>query len=531
MKISSKLIVIVLIFPINCVLVLETAWKATICSSQPDSITLFDNEKSDGTLQYRFFWKGHPQDSCGLNPVIPATKGCCLESLDTTLSGSYTSVMYDSPGNQPLDVLQGSYCHISALEVGSFNGFSEMFIKPSPTCNHNMTCDVNGITVFNNENCAGTGELFLFLNESIAISSNSLGNVSVEFVRVTTGKSSKTFSWTESMPVRYQIPYFNQAFHVFCYIVGCLAIVYAIFKVVKASFLAYYYRSRPYSWLHLIIDVGWLIRSVISMTTWSFVYTNDIDWIIQEQISEMAFNISTLLQVWESIDHIMSFYHVHSLNTWRIVFGGLITIHLLLAGSRYINFAYYGYLGDDVANVMVSWSFALPFWILFILIVDMTVPSFLFYRIISVNAENRLNVFENFVYVGQNYKSFLLLLVVQILNTVVILTYMSIQTYSEVLANDLNHNASFYGLTCFFKILHSDLNTLIIRELRVIYKKSAKQFKSSKNLRTAQKGSKLVLGTNKSEAIIPVINGDCTPTVIPTVKSPPELSRLKKAEK
>jgi hypothetical protein len=469
----------------RCELVLETAWRSEVCTAQPDTVAIFDNESSEGTLLYQFFWEnyGYAPGYCGYNPLYVTSYGCCSESLDISYSDYYLSARYEPypemPLDPPVDIINGNYCHITALDDGSFYELLELYLKPSADCNKNMICSDSNLFVFADSDCSGAAENYQFVEDNSDLTSEILGRVSINFVNISSGPDYKRYGWKQFMPASLQTPKFDNPFQLLCFIVGCLAIFYALYKVVKSSITAYHTPKKPYSIPHLVIDGGWFIRSVLNMTTWSIATSTDLEWQIQENISESLFNICTLITVWESIVHLMEFNYVHNLNIWRGVVVGLAVLHLVLSGSRYFVILEYGILGVDLQYFVLDWGYLPPFWIVFVLAVDLAVPSFLFYMMLSINAQNNQSVLANFLFIAQKHKKFVAFLVLQLLNTIVIIFHMAVLTYTEILANDLNYNASFYGLSCLFQVIHSDLNSLLMSELRIVFKKSGKFLKAS----------------------------------------------------
>ena len=88
----------------------------------------------------------------------------------------------------------------------------------------------------------------------------------------------------------------------------------------------------------------------------------------------------------------------------------------------------------------------------------------------GINSTSFNDILKNSRFVIQKYKWFSFLLLVQFLNTGIILFKAIAFNYTFLLASDMNLLVSFYGLDGFFEIFHSDLNQRMMQEIGFIFK-------------------------------------------------------------
>ncbi|KAI8897364.1 hypothetical protein BC833DRAFT_565869 [Globomyces pollinis-pini] len=425
-------------------LVFQAAWKDTNCIGPPTTMQFF-NESNPTQIFYDISEFILPP-ICGVGP-IPMDNGCCVSSLDLSLSDDYLAYSHhyfegDFQIQLPKTALKHSYCQIQYTNESLL--YPNYFLA-SGTCIDSMfTCTSDGtLKIYEEDNCTIESEVFQLTNELVELNSTTFGNVFVQLIQIGSGEVLYDIHWVGYYPGTLFTPLFKAPLEVLGLISMILSFIISIFFIFKYG--KEYKEKRKWIALNsMAIQICWLIYEVFYTCYWCIIYQEEFQYLVVAQMYGMFENFATFLTAYETVMTILYFFHI---KTPVIVWSS-----------------------SEVEKSFLTWVHLAPVWRLLLHVMNAFPPLYMVFRY-SQTLCSRIKrpVLECcWIILSTNYLlGFALLL--QLLNFALYIVTNYLSTYTQILYDDRNLLAN----SCFIvlcEVMHSVINSIVMQQLRTVLK-------------------------------------------------------------
>ncbi|KAJ3320232.1 hypothetical protein HDV06_005476 [Boothiomyces sp. JEL0866] len=484
---------------INAVLgdiVLETLWDIEECSGQPTLMTIFTESNYSQVLNsWSYGGYSYPYCSCDL---VPSPTGCCLSSIDLTLTSGFQSASYtiDTQIAQSYywrDANEKYYCYYKST-VGYLDwGYSQRYIKPNGQCYDGMMCLPNELRSYNTSDCSGNYQSYALANQLQLVNSEYLNStIAVAFSIFNGGKISTI--WTAYFPAAILVP----KFHFPLEVIGMICYVAAITLAVGVAYVEgrHFWNGKPGAKYIFLAQFIWIIWVVMNLCDWVILYPNVVSYEIMQSVENFLYNVGSMTSVLATFGVLLSYFKIAELRKRAIGYLLLWLIHITFAGSCYVTSV--SYISDYYANLYTFWYDIYPLWNLLQFTLNTIPPVYIYLTIIKIFAtEKNIQYRESFKKIVKKAPLIATFLPLQILNSLVYMCLSIIIQYTQVLANDRNFLA-WTGLLCLANINHEVFNLLLMSNISTLVSKVNLKDKAGNMITTES--------SNKSSAMLTVQN-------------------------
>ncbi|KAJ3319836.1 hypothetical protein HDV06_005886 [Boothiomyces sp. JEL0866] len=462
--------------------IFQIGWlNNSYCSSAPNTMYSFSGITT--TLFNQTSNEQYSLTSCGSN-LFPMHGGCCYSNLDTNYLSGYASLVqraaFDDRSNFPVSSIGAKYCHLKAQSNDSLYGYSDIWYKGDYTCvDSYYACGSTGSFItYTQMGCTGNSTSVQLNSTSSTVDLGLMGNVSAEFVTI--GEGSESYTWIAYIPsaflvYRYQAP--MEILSLFCY----LCAIGVSLGVFGYSFGKFIKTKSLYLTVVMISQLLWVLWTVMDFGYYNILFPSDASTQDYNEIDGCLFNLATLTTVFNTANFIIGFRNVTSLKIKVFLFSAIVLFHIIFAGGNYFNYMFLTY---GSGTFWQKWLQLLPIWSLSMFIFN-TVPAFLV-AIPLVKSTDSLrgistgNAIRKLFVIDTN---FTLLFSLQILNTIAIVIFYSIQQYTQIPGSDRNF-LSMSGIFALNYAIHAGINSLFMEHLRSILMSSVMFSSRSKDIQS-----------------------------------------------
>ncbi|KAJ3273967.1 hypothetical protein HDV01_003637 [Terramyces sp. JEL0728] len=423
--------------------------------------------------------------SCG-NNLFAMTQGCCLSNIDTAFFSGYSSLAqreaFTTKSNFPIAADGALYCHLQKNDSASLYGYSDIWYLADSSCvEERYSCKANGeFHYYLQPGCAGTSKTIQLANKLAPFKFDDMGNINGELIKISGG--TETYTWTAYIPsaelvFKYQVP--MELASLICYIFGVMisltVFIYFIFKYIKtrSSYMTIVVISQILWVTWIGLDFGYLN---ISFPVGSMNYAQRY-----AELKACIFNLAALATVLNTANFIIGFRTISSIAAKAAIYGTIVALHIILAGGYYFD---YWYLTTGEGSFWQNWIQLLPGWTLLMFIFN-TVPAFSIAVPLVKNSEylSKMTTFTAIKKLLIVDKKFCGLVLLQVVNTISIVTFYSIQQFTQIPGSDRNF-LSMYGIFAFIYALHAGTNCLFIEHIRNVLKIRSNGYSNSTKARS-----------------------------------------------
>ncbi|KAJ2992313.1 hypothetical protein HDV02_003155 [Globomyces sp. JEL0801] len=453
-----------LVFSVNAVEVLTAQWIVGECTGVPNAMYGFDLKNTSATKEsketwpigYKFQAKQYPISRGCIGTVkVPLSQSCCASSIDLGQSygiesASTIEIMNNEPSTAiPKTANGGRYCYLESTGNSTLFGFKSAWYQANSKCIQpdSVSCNNDGqLSVYPRQDCTGEPELLALSTTDSSIKSQRLGTVRGKMVVIDNAKA--TYSWTVTQPRDVLLPNLHYTSDIIMVIlyglswislsVVCLYLVKK-FQKKRTQYMLGIFLSQ-YLWLTYIT-----VRMFCSFSTFSKVWDATTYALLLLASLTSVLNVTWTFFLFLDVRKVYRF----------LIMTLILLIHVALAGGQYLRYT-------TVSKEIDTWrKTTLPYWMLFMFIVNCSLPIFVAYTLLKVSHKSfskRISVL---------YKAdpvFCWAVIFQVLNMIAYYVFVQIRDGSDLLGSDRAWLAGF-GVLAALLAFHGVLNYILINQM------------------------------------------------------------------
>ncbi|KAJ3318905.1 hypothetical protein HDV06_006957 [Boothiomyces sp. JEL0866] len=350
-------------------LIFQTGWYNKYdCLGIPDTMIIFNDTDPTPVYQNTSWYEVIP--ICGANPdIVPI--GCCLSSLDLSLTINYKSVSrnyfsdYNLVESTPIDAISNTYCHFTANN-------QEIYIRQSNQCLENYICG-NELTIFSDTSCSILTDTVPFDTAT----NTSLGLINATLFTFTQGEM--TINWIAYIPPTLLIPNYSEKLEIVQLLVFILSLIFIGLFTLKQSYQVY--KTRKSRQTAQLLYSLLLLFKMIYTVYFDYNIFNDFNWL---GISEYILLLLDLTSLFSCIISSMILFEIfkpnYKIKLLSII--GLIVLHFALEMTSYL--IYLTIIVDIPAFGSELFDISTPLrnsWRIFSMLFELLPPLTLYYMI------------------------------------------------------------------------------------------------------------------------------------------------------
>ncbi|KAJ3321611.1 hypothetical protein HDV06_004026 [Boothiomyces sp. JEL0866] len=443
--------------------VFQNQWYTDSCHGPPSSMVVFNDLVANPPL-YNYSIIENPIPICSMDQ-IPTDSGCCISSLDPSITFGYGSTNYHYVSDAlnvtispPTSANNVKYCLIIP-NSNSLLPYQAIYIKEQE-CFENFECTPQGLNYYSTSNCQGNYSIF---DSSLQVHS------SFSYSKVVITSGSVQMKWVAQVPAGLFVPGFKEPLEIVSLI--CQILVLGGYLVLASYYSVEYYRKRQFKDFGFAFTyLSWLISNIFTV---AYAYT-----LIQNDNLLLALNFIASFEVLPTLFTSMIsgsvilqiFKKSHLLLARVLMYGGLVVLFLSLYGPIIASYGL-GIISADLFNFFYPAAPILDMaWTVFIFVFDM-LPAIILLAMICkqyIEDYSKMSVkitFEQLLL--YKYWRITMNFVVQCVIMVLYFVIGYIRNQTDLLGGDRNFY-SIHGISGLFYLIQNFMVLALYKELRTM---------------------------------------------------------------